>query len=105
MKNAVRIFSVLAIISLAAFSPKNSELQSAPAQLDAMMASITNVTVIKDWGSCYQLSDCDAPNLYYADIASSYPLSTPNSYRIYYYTGGSCGIIVTDAIYKTSCYQ
>ena len=104
MKNAVRIFSVLAIISLAAFSPKNSELQSAPAQLDAMMASQANVAVIKDWGTCYQLSTCESlPQRLYADIASSYPLSTPNYYHIYYYNGGSCGIIVTDAIVIDPC--
>lgn len=101
MKYAVKIFSVLAIISLAAFSPKSNELQSAPAQLDAMVASMTSVNVIKDWGACHQLSDCWGGALYYADYTGSTPFTVFNSYDIYYYTGGSCGIVVT-SVYEIS---
>lgn len=103
MNRVVKVFSALAILSLAAFSPKSSEVQSATAQLDSMMAASMNVMVVKDWGACYQLGHCGGGPLFYAAYSGSTPFTLPNSYQISYYNGGSCGIVVTSVYEIDPC--
>lgn len=102
MKNVMKAFALVAILSLAAFCPNSSEVQSAPASLESMVASRTTFAVIKDWAPCYDIIECGT-NYRHTATYSSGTLSIPNYYEAYYYNGGSCGRIYSQAVQIPWC--